>query len=257
MPERAMNLLQSLLDPSPPSTKLRRARVLIVGLGGLGSPAALALAAAGVGALGLVDPDVVEPSNLPRQLLYDDGDVGRPKVEVAAARLEAAVPGLRVEAWRERFAPGETWERRVAAFDLVVDGTDTIPAKFLLNDIAVAAGRPLVHAGVLGFSAQVLTVLPGRSACYRCIFEEAPPVAETPTCEAAGVLGPVVALAGAVQASEAVHVLDGGAPAFADRLLTFDLSTGRARAVPVRPNPRCTTCHGAAEPAWIGRSEAS
>jgi adenylyltransferase/sulfurtransferase len=252
-----MNLLQSLLDPSPPSTKLGRARVLIVGLGGLGSPAALALAAAGVGALGLVDPDVVEPSNLPRQLLYDDGDVGRPKVEVAAAGLEAAVPGLRVEAWRERFAPGGTWERRVAAFDLVVDGTDTIPDKFFLNDTAVAAGRPLVHAGVLGFAAQVLTVLPGRSACYRCIFEEAPPVAETPTCEAAGVLGPVVALAGAVQASEAVRVLDGGAPAFADRLLTFDLSTGRARAVPVRPNPRCTACHGGAEPAWIGRSEAS
>jgi molybdopterin-synthase adenylyltransferase len=241
--------------PDRPDARLARARVLVVGLGGLGCPAALALAGAGVGTLGLVDPDVVEPANLPRQTLYDEGDLGRPKVEAAAARLLAAAPHLRAELYRERVAADAAGRRLIEAFDVVIDGTDAIVTKFALSDAAIAAGRPLVHAGVLGFRAQLLTILPGRSACYRCIFEDAPPPEETPGCEAAGVLGPIVA--GTVQASEALRILQGAAPAFANRLLTLDVRTGRTRAVAVQVNPRCPVCHAAREASWIGRSEAS
>ena len=241
--------METATDP-----RLVRARVLVVGVGGLGSPVALALAAAGVGTLGLVDPDVVEVSNLHRQSLYATADVGRAKVEVAAERLRALVPSLRLETWRERFGPGHT--ARARAFDLLVDGTDTIAAKFALNDVAVAAGVPLLHAGVLGFSAQLLTVLPHVSACYRCVFEEAPPPGETPSCEEAGVLGPVAALAGTLQAAEAVRLLTDAGPLFVNRLLSIDTRAGRYRLVPLAANPRCTACRAAAGAPATGRSDA-
>ncbi len=242
-------------QPSPPSGQvaLARARVLVVGVGGLGSPAAWVLARAGVGTLGLVDHDVVEVSNLHRQPLYDRGDVGTPKVTAAAARLRALAPGLRLVTWQERFGPGHA--ALLSGFDLVLDGTDSIASKFDLNDAAVVAGVPLVHAGVLGFRAQLMTVLPGRSACYRCVFEEAPPPADVPSCSEAGVLGPTTAFAGALQAAEAIRLLTGRGALFADRLLTVDLYTGRFRTVPLAPSPRCPACavaHGQAE-----RSEAS
>lgn len=224
---------------------LARTRVLVVGMGGLGTPAAEALVAAGVGTLGLVDPDVVEPSNLHRQLLYVDTDVGRPKVEVAAGRLRARAPGLHVRTWRERFTTDHVG--LLGAFDLLVDGTDTIAAKFLLNDAAVAARIPLVHAGILGWQAQLLTVLPGRRGCYRCLFEDAPPPGDVPSCTEAGVLGPIAALAGTLQATEAIRVLTGRAPAFAGRLFTIDARAGRWRTVPFDPNPRCSTCAPAHE----------
>jgi molybdopterin/thiamine biosynthesis adenylyltransferase len=232
--------------------ELAGSRALIVGVGGLGSPAAMALAASGVGTLGLVDPDAVEISNLHRQPLYEAADVGRMKVAVAAERLRTLHPALRVETWRERF----THEHVALArrFDLVLDGTDTIAAKFAVNDAAVAAGVPLVHAGVLGFRAQLLTVLPGASACYRCVFEEAPPPGDVPSCQEAGVLGPVTALAGALQAAEAIRILAGTGAAFADRLLAIDLGRGSHRTVPLAPNPRCPTC---AALRAAGRSEAS
>src|SRR5205085_1630617 len=137
-------------------------------------------------------------------------------------------PALRVVARQERFAA-----THLAGVDVVVDGTDTIAAKFIVNDACVVAGVPLVHAGVLGFRAQLLTVLPGRSACYRCVFEEAPPPGDVPSCQDAGVLGPVPSLAGALQAAEAVRLLTGDRVAFADRLLTIDTREGRWRAVPV------------------------
>jgi adenylyltransferase/sulfurtransferase len=219
---------------------LTRARVLIVGVGGLGAPAAMALAAAGVGSLGLVDPDRVEVSNLHRQPLYAEDDVGRLKVEAAAERLRHAHPALRVETRAERFGPAHG--QLAHAFDLVVDGTDTVSAKFVVSDVAVATGVPLVHAGALGFCAQILTVLPGASACYRCVFEEPPPPEETPSCEVAGVLGPAVALAGTLVAAEALRVLSGRRAAFADRLLAMDLRAGTWRTIPVTRNPACTVC---------------
>jgi len=220
-------------------------RALIVGVGGLGAPAAMALAAAGVGTLVLVDPDVVELSNLHRQPLYETADIGRAKVDVAASRLR----GVRVETHRARFAA-----EHLAGCDVVLDGTDSIAAKFLVNDACVDAGVPLVHAGVLGFRAQLLTVLPGRSACYSCVFEEAPPPGDVPSCQEAGVLGPLPSLAGALQAAEALRVLAGADVKYADRLLTFDLHVGRWRVVPVTARPSCPTC---ARLHVLGRSEAS
>jgi len=230
-------------------------RVLVVGVGGLGCHAALVLARAGVGILGLVDPDPVELSNLHRQLLYDSSDLGRPKVTVAAERLRGIAADLRVETRRERFGSADTPLLR--GFDCVVDGTDTIAAKFALNDAAVATGIPLVHAGVLGFVAQLMTVVPGVSACYRCVFEEPPPPGETPSCQEAGVLGPLVALAGALQGAEVIRLLTGAAPAWANRLLCIDAWTGSWRTVPLARNVRCATCHAGSqlEPVHNGRSE--
>jgi len=241
----------STIDESDP--RLARARVLIVGVGGLGAPAAAVLARAGVGTLALVDPDVVEVSNLHRQPLYETADVGRAKVDVAGDRLRAWHPALSVETWRARFAPDDAALLR--GFDVVLDGTDTVATKFDVNDAAVAAGVPLVHAGVLGFVAQLMTVVPGASACYRCVFEEPPPPGETATCQEAGVLGPVVALAGALQAAEAIRLLTGAAPRWADRLLRIDGWTGAWRTVPLAANPRCAACH-AGRALEAGRSEA-
>ena len=225
---------------STSAERISRGRVLVIGVGGLGAPAATALAAAGVGALGLIDPDAVEVSNLHRQPLYTDADLGRPKVEVAAERLRALAPALQVLGWRARFGPLDA--HRLRGFDVVVDGTDTIAAKFALSDAAVAAGVPLVHAGVLGFRAQLLTVLPGRSACYRCVFEDAPPPGDVPSCQEAGVLGPVAALAGALQAAEAIRLLAGEPAAWANALLVIDTLGGRWRTVPLALNPRCPAC---------------
>ena len=234
--------LRSTSIPTDP----RRLRALVVGVGGLGCPAALALARAGVGTLGLIDPDTVDVSNLPRQLLYGDGDVGRAKVEVAAERLAALAPNTRVVATRARFgARDATWLRD---FDVVLDGTDSIAAKFDVSDAAVATGVPLAHAGAVDWRAQLLTVVPGVTACYRCVFEEAPPPDDVPSCQEAGVAGPVVALAGSLQAADALRVATGEAPLFADRLLSIDLRAGTWRSVPVARTGRCRACGSSVDP---------
>src|SRR5262245_40980859 len=215
-------------------------RALVIGVGGLGCPAALALARAGVGTIGLVDPDVIDPSNLPRQLLYVERDVGRPKVDVAAERLAAIAPATRLVATRATFGPQDA--ARLRDFDVILDGTDSITAKFAVSDAAVVAGLPLVHAGAIDFRAQLLTIVPGVTACYRCVFEEAPPEDDVPACSEAGVLGPVVALAGSLQAAEALALLAGRAPHWAGRLLSIDLRTGTWRSVPVARTSRCAAC---------------
>lgn len=221
------------------ASELNRVRALVIGVGGLGCPAALALARAGVGTLGLVDPDVVDVSNLPRQTLFGDADLGRPKVDAAAERLRAVAPAIDVVTTRARFDGDPSW---LSDFDVVLDGTDSIAAKFAVSDAAVAAGVPLVHAGAIGFRAQLLTIVPGTTACYRCVFEEAPPPDDVPSCREAGVLGPVVALAGSLQAADALRVLGRETPCFADRLLSIDLRTGRWRDVPVARSPHCPAC---------------
>jgi adenylyltransferase/sulfurtransferase len=222
------------------SSNRSRSRALVVGVGGLGTPAALALARSGVETIGLVDPDVVDPSNLPRQLLYTEADVGRAKVEVAAERLRSIAPAARVIAIRSRFTATDV--DLLGDFDVLVDGTDSIAAKFALSDAAVAAGMPLVHAGAIDFRAQLLTILPGATACYRCVFEDAPPAEDVPSCQEAGILGPVVALAGSLQGAEALRVLHGEPPLFAGRLLSIDLRTGAWRSVPVARRVRCAAC---------------
>jgi molybdopterin/thiamine biosynthesis adenylyltransferase len=200
----------------------------------------MALAAAGVGTLGLVDPDRVELSNLHRQPLYTDGDLGTAKVDAAAARLRAQHPGLRVETHRLRFDPGVA--PLLASFDVVLDGTDSVTAKFAVSDAAVAGGVPLVHAGAIGTRAQLLTIIPGETACYRCLFEDPPPPEEVASCEHAGVLGPVVVAAGSLQAAEAIRLLAGATPLFAGRLLAFDVRAGSWRRVIVRPRRGCAAC---------------
>jgi len=239
--------------PPPASiTALADARVLVVGLGGLGAPAAATLADAGVKMLGLIDPDHIERSNLPRQPLYDDADVGRLKVDAARERLRAGRGDLVVETWAERFDAGNA--ALAAEFDVVLDGTDSIATKFLLSDTACRRGVPLVHAGALGFRAQVLTILPGETACYRCIFEEPPPPDDLPSCQEAGVMGPSVNLAGTLQAADALRLLTGERPAFAGRLLTIDTRAGTWRSVPVSRYPGCSACARIADDAAFGRS---
>lgn len=219
---------------------LRRARVLVVGVGGLGAPAAAALAEAGVGTIGLVDPDVVELSNLHRQPLYTEDAIGRPKVEAAAAHLRAIHPALAVEVARRRVGPDDA--PLYARFDVVLDGTDSIAAKFTLSDLAVASDRPLVHAGVVGLRGQIFTIVPRTSACYRCVFEAPPPPDEAVSCTEAGVLGPLPALLGALQAAEAVRLVCGQAPLFADRLFTIDAWSGTWRSVPLARRLTCAVC---------------
>jgi len=229
------------MRPSPLFRQpLDRARALVIGVGGLGAPAARVLAEAGVGTLGIIDPDHVEVSNLHRQPLYDESDIGRPKVEAATDRLRAISPGLQVRAFQVRF--DADLARLLDEFDVVLDGTDSIAAKFLVNDAAVARGIPLVHAGALATRAQLMTVLPGQTACYRCLFEDPPPPGDVPSCQESGVLGPSVVLAGALQAAEALRLLAGTSPLFANRLLHLDTWSGTWRGIVVTRRPSCPAC---------------
>ena len=217
---------------------------VIVGVGGLGAPAAAALAASGAVRLGLIDGDVVEPSNLPRQPLYGTGDLGERKVDVAARRLRARHPDLQIEARHARVEPASA-EHLLAGFDVIVDGTDSLASKDLLNATALALGTPLVHAGALGLDGQLMTILPGRTTCLRCLFPELPPDDDMPSCQQAGILGPVVGAIGLVAASEAAKVLSGRTPALLDRLAILDGARWRWRSVELRPNPRCPACDAA------------
>lgn len=218
--------------------------VAIVGVGGLGAPAAAALAAAGVRRLTLFDADVVEPSNLPRQPLYGVDDVGAAKVDAAARRLRESAPGIEVRAVRAR-VDADGAHARLAGHDVILDGTDSLPTKALLNDVAIALRIPLVHAGAVGFDGQLLTVLPGRSACLRCLFPELPDADDLPTCQQSGILGPVVGAIGLAAAGEALRVVRGISPALADRLAILDGARLRWRVVELRPNPRCPVCDAA------------
>lgn len=220
---------------------------VLVGVGGLGAPAAAALAASGVKHLTIVDPDVVEVSNLPRQPLYGLPDVGAAKVEVAARRLAAAHPGLAIRPLRDRVDAANA-ERILGGHEVILDGTDGLSSKVLLNEAALALGTPLVHAGALGFDGQVLTILPGRTACLRCLFPELPDEDELPTCQQAGILGPVVGATGFVVAGEAARLLAGAPPALAGRLAILDGLRLTWRTVTVRPNPRCPACDAAHRP---------
>jgi adenylyltransferase/sulfurtransferase len=219
---------------------------LVVGVGGIGAPAAALLAASGAARLGLIDPDVVELSNLPRQPLFGSGDLGKRKVEVAAARLVTATPRLEVQAHVGRL------DRRtkglVRDYDVIVDGTDNLETKALLNEVALESGIPLVHAGVLGLEGQVLTILPRASACLRCLFPELPDPAELASCEQAGVLGPVVGAIGALAAREALAVLEARAPSRAGRLAILEGARLRWRLIEVPRNPRCPSCGAGLRP---------
>jgi molybdopterin/thiamine biosynthesis adenylyltransferase len=216
---------------------------LVIGAGGLGGPALLTLAAAGVGRLVVVDDDVVDTSNLNRQPLFGEADVGARKAAAAAARLGHLHPNVRVEALDRRFDADDALEL-VRGVDVVVDGSDNFPTKFLANDAAVKAAKPLVHGGVLRTTLQLLTVTPGLGGCVRCIFEAPPPAGLVPSCAEAGVLGAVAGFAGALMGAEALRVLAGERGAYAARIFIYEARTARTRLVMLRKRADCPTCAG-------------
>jgi molybdopterin/thiamine biosynthesis adenylyltransferase len=218
--------------------RLQAGRVLVIGVGGLGSPVALYLAAAGVGTIGLVDSDTVAPSNLQRQVLYDSADTGRLKVDCARERLAALNPGVDLVAHRMQFSPAVAADM-VRGYDFVIDASDNFPTKFLVADVCHRLAAPYSHAGVLGFMAQAMTVLPGRTACYRCVFD-APPSA--PPAAPTGPMGYVPGVIGSIQAGEALRFLLGAGSLLTDRLLRFDGLTATFRTVVVGRQPGCRLC---------------
>ncbi len=225
---------------------------LIVGAGGLGSPAALALAASGVGRLGLVDDDAVDLSNLARQILHRTADLGRPKVESGAERLAAMAPGIRVETHPLRLG-AENAAEIVSGYDVVVDGSDNLPTKLLLNDACVLGGRPLVTGGILRFLGQLMTVMPGETACYRCVYGKVLPGGGGPSCGEAGVFGAVAGYIGMAQAADAVRVLSGLRPAWANRLLVADIWRGRFDGIELARDPDCPVCGASASITALAR----
>jgi molybdopterin/thiamine biosynthesis adenylyltransferase/rhodanese-related sulfurtransferase len=230
--------------------RLLAAKVLLVGAGGLGSPVALYLAAAGVGTLGLVDSDVVDLSNLQRQVLHSTRTVGRPKTESGAEAIGALNPDVRVIPFSERLTR-ENALRVLEGFDLVVDGGDNFPTRYLLNDACLLLGKPLVHGSVHRFEGQVITFWPGRGPCYRCLFP-APPAPElAPSCAQVGVLGVLPGVVGLLQANEVVKILLGRGEPLVGRLLAFDALETRFQELRVRPDPACPACAPGARPELV------
>ncbi|OFX24059.1 MAG: thiamine biosynthesis protein ThiF, partial [Anaeromyxobacter sp. RBG_16_69_14] len=213
------------------STTLAEKSALVIGAGGLGGPVLLTLASAGVGRLLLVDDDAVESSNLNRQPLFVDADIGARKAAAAARRLARLFPTVKVEALDRRFDDASALELTRSA-DVLVDGSDNFATKFLASDVAVASGRPLVHGGVLRYTIQLLTVLPGKTGCLRCLFEAPPPPGAVPTCADAGVLGPLAGFAGGLMGAEAVRLLSGERGSYAGRLMVYESRGARSRTVP-------------------------
>ncbi len=222
--------------------RLRSARVLLIGAGGLGSPAALYLAAGGVGTLGVVDPDEVELSNLHRQILHASADVGRAKVESARDRLGATNPYVRVEPIKERFTAANALEL-LRGWDLVVDGCDNFPTRYASNDAAVALGIPNVYGSVWRFEGQVSVFAPSLGGpCYRCVNPQAPSPGEVPSCAEAGVLGVMPGLVGTLQALEAIKLITGIGEPLVGRLLHIEARRMKFREFTLRCDPSCARC---------------
>jgi adenylyltransferase/sulfurtransferase len=221
--------------------KLGRARVLVVGTGGLGSPVSLYLAAAGIGTLGIVDNDRVDLSNLQRQIIHATSDLGRVKVESAAETLLALNPEVRVRMLHSRLCAANVLEI-IRDYDFVIDGTDNFAAKFLLNDACVLAGIPLSHGGVLRFEGQTITILPKKTACYRCIFRQPPAEEAVAVSSQVGILGSVAGILGTIQATEAIKFFTGAGELLTNTLLRFDALTMEFRRIPLRRQEDCPVC---------------
>jgi adenylyltransferase/sulfurtransferase len=219
---------------------LLASRVLIVGAGGLGSPAALYLAAAGIGTLGIIDADAVDLSNLQRQVLHSTKDLERPKVFSAQERLQALNPDVQVIPYPIKLS-AENARGIIEGYDLVIEGSDNFPTKFLVNDACVMLNKPLVMAGLLRFEGQLYVIRPRQGPCYRCIFRHPPPPGLIPSCQEAGVLGAVAGVLGTLQAVEGLRLLLGlGEPA--PGILFFDALGGGFKAVSARRDPDCPVC---------------
>ena len=225
--------------------KLLDAKVLCLGAGGLGSPSALYLAAAGVGTLGMVDDDLVDESNLQRQVLHNMERLGMPKVESARMTLQALNPDVKVIAHQTRLTSENILEI-LAGYDLVVDGADNFPTRYLLNDAALKLGKPVVHASIFRFEGQVTTFLPGSTPesgpCYRCLYPDPPPPGMAPSCQEAGVLGVLPGIIGTLQANEALKIILGAGQTLSGRLLVFDALATKFRTMKLRKDPECRVC---------------
>jgi len=221
--------------------KLLDGRVLLIGAGGLGSPLALYLAAAGVGTLGLVDDDVVDASNLQRQVLYNTNDIGRPKLEVARERLEALNPDLAVQLYSTRLDSGNALQI-FADYDVVVDGTDNFPTRYLANDACVLLGKPNVHGAIFRFEGQATVFDAVRGPCYRCLYPEPPPPGAVPSCAEGGVLGVLPGLIAMIQATETVKLVAGIGELLIGRLLQYDALEMRFNEFRLRKDPECPVC---------------
>ena len=221
--------------------RLKAARVLLIGAGGLGSPAALYLAAAGVGHVGVVDADDVELSNLQRQVLHDTASVGIPKVDSAAARMRAINPHVDVVSHRTRLTSANAM-RLLADYDVVVDGSDNFPTRYLVNDACVLLGKPNVYGSVLRFDGQASVFSLDDGPCYRCLFREPPPPGLVQSCADSGVLGVLPGLIGVVQAAETIKLITGAGETLAGRLLLVDGLRMRFRTIDVTRDPECRAC---------------
>ena len=221
--------------------RLKAARVLCIGTGGLGSPLSLYLAAAGVGTLGLADFDVVDVSNLQRQIIHFTSDVGRPKIESAREKLEAINPDLKVVSHEQTIDSSNALEL-FADYDVIVDGTDNFPTRYLVNDACVLLGKPNVYGSIFRFDGQATVFFPPHGPCYRCLYPEPPPPDLVPNCAEGGVLGILPGLIGVVQATETVKLILGAGRPLLGRLLLYDALDMSFREMKVRKNPRCPIC---------------
>ncbi len=218
----------------PGQEKLLNAKVLIIGAGGLGAPAALYLGAAGIGTLGIIDADKVDLSNLQRQVIHSTADIGKAKVQSAKESIAAINPDVKVKTYEEFFTQVNALDL-LSEYDFIIDGTDNFPVKFMINDACVLAKKPFSHAGILRFDGQTITHVPG-SASYRCVFKDPPPLNAVPSCSQAGILGAVAGVLGTIQATEALRYILGIGDLLTNRLLIVNTMTMAFRTVNVKPS---------------------
>jgi len=221
--------------------RILESSILVIGAGGLGAPVALYLAAAGVGTIGIVDYDRVELSNLQRQVIHFTPDIGKYKADSAAEKMHALNPDVKIVSYKERLHAGNIREI-ISDYDFVIDGTDNFATKFLINDACVLERRPYSHGGILRFTGQTMTVFPGESACYRCVFSGPPPAGAAPTCSQAGVLGSIAGMLGTIQATEALKYVSGAGIPLKNSLLIFDALDMNFRKVALRQRSDCPVC---------------
>ena len=221
--------------------KLAAAKVLVVGAGGLGSPVMMYLAGAGVGTIGIVDADTVSLSNIHRQLIHAEEKVGQSKLDSAAEGVSRINSGTKINK-HHGFLSEENAAEILGGYDIVADCTDNFEARFTINRFCVSTGRPFVHGGILEFAGQVISIFPGETACYACIFGEIPEKTVAERCSRAGVLGPVPGVIGSIQALELIKILSGLGASYAGKMLCADLSEGSFRTIRFRKNPKCRIC---------------
>jgi len=221
--------------------KILESKVLIIGAGGLGAPAALYLSAAGIGTIGIVDFDRVDLSNLQRQIIHSTNDIGRLKVDSAKNKMLAINPDIQVKTYN-LLVNSSNIRSIIRDYDFIIDGTDNFAAKFLINDACFLEKKPYSHGGILRFEGQSMTILPGESACYRCIFKTPPPRDAVPTCSQAGVLGAIAGMLGTIQAAEVIKYCTGAGELLVNQLLVFDAKTMNFRKVKLNKNKNCGLC---------------